>query len=295
MSETFEDEEVARIARHKGMLPIGQFSRITGLTLKTIRLYHEKELLVPSWVDRESGYRYYTERDVERARIIADLKELDLALDEIKGLLDGYDDEVGVLRFLEAQRERIEVRRENLGRVARRLDELIRAERDAQELLRTAPREVVEKDLSSVLVAGLRWRGRYSETGAALGRVCRQYGRYAVDAPLNLYYDDDYKEEDADIESCIPVRAANEAPGFAVHTLPGGRALSLLHRGPYSELSRSYSRIMRAMDERGLEGRAPLREIYRKGPGMLFKGNPKNYLTEIQILVADREEERGEP
>jgi DNA-binding transcriptional MerR regulator/effector-binding domain-containing protein len=293
MSETFEDEEVARIARRKGMLPIGQFSRITGLTLKTIRLYHEKELLPPSWVDRDSGYRYYTERDVERARVIADLKELDLPLDEIKGLLDGYDDDKGVLRFLETQRARIEARRDNLGRVARRLDELIRAERDAAEIRRTAPREVVLKDLPSVLVAGLRWRGRYAETGVMLGRVCRKFGRHAVDAPLNLYYDEDYREEDADVESCIPVRPVDEAQGFTVHTLVGGPALSLLHRGPYSELSRSYTRIMSAMQERGLEGCAPVREIYRKGPGMLFKGNPKSYLTEIQILVVERETGKG--
>jgi len=293
MSGTYEDEEVARIARRKGMLPIGQFSRITGLTLKTIRLYHEKELLPPSWVDRESGYRYYTERDVERARIIADLKELDLPLDEIKGLLEGYSDDTGVLRFLETQRARIEARRDNLGRVARRLDELIRAERDAAELARTAPREVVAKDLPPVLVAGLRWRGRYAETGAMLGRVCRHYGRYAIDAPLNLYYDEEHKEEDADVESCIPVRTVSEAPGFTVHTLAGGQALSLLHRGPYSELSRSYTRIMSAMQERGAEGCGPVREIYRKGPGMLFKGNPRSYLTEIQILVAERRDGKG--
>jgi DNA-binding transcriptional MerR regulator len=43
----------------KGMFSIGQFSRITGLTVKTIRLYHEEGVLQPAWIDDETGYRYF--------------------------------------------------------------------------------------------------------------------------------------------------------------------------------------------------------------------------------------------
>ena len=39
--------------------------------------------------------------------------------------------------------------------------------------------------------------------------------------------------------------------------------------------------------EKGYAATLPYREIYLKGPGMLFRGNPKNYLTEIQILVEE--------
>ncbi len=268
------------------MLSIGQFSRITGLTVKTIRLYHEKGLLPPSWVDQESSYRYFTERDVERARAIADLRALELSLAEIKELLDEFEDEGGALAFLESQRQKIEAKRAQLAGVARSLDKMIEAERQALDLWRSAPHEVVEKDLVPVLVGGLRWKGSYAETGRMLGRVCRQFGRLACDAPLNLYYDGEYKEQDADIESCIPVRSGREAEGFCVHTLPGGRAVSLMHRGPYSEISRSYARLMGHFQERSLEPLLPIREIYRKGPGLLFRGNPKKYLTEIQVPVA---------
>jgi DNA-binding transcriptional MerR regulator len=286
MTWTIEDDEAARLDRHKAMLSIGQFSRITGLTIKTIRLYHEKGLLPPSWIDQESGYRYFTERDVERARAIADLRALELSLAEIKELLDEFNDESGVLAFLETQRRKIETRRDRLTDVARALDRMIREEREALGLWRSAPQEVVEKDLAPILVGGLRWSGSYAETGRMLGRVCRQFGRAACDSPLNLYYDDEYKEQAADIESCIPVRSGREAEGFVLHTLPVGRALSLMHRGPYSELSRSYTCIMSSIRGQALEPLLPIREIYRKGPGLLFKGSPKNYLTEIQILVA---------
>ncbi len=283
--DEFEHEEAARRARHAGMFAIGQFSRITGLSIKTLRLYHEKELLPPSWIDGDSGYRYYNENDVERARVIADLKTLELSLSDIKDLLDGYDDR-GALAFLEAQRQRIEERRAQLTRVAGTLDRLIRTERELAELACTAPREVTQVELTPCLVAGLRWRGTYAETGRMLGRVYRQYGRQTSGPPLNLYYEEEYKDEGADIESCVPVRGGREASGFTLHTLPAQRALALVHRGPYSDLCRSYARLMRRFEELRLEPGLPIREIYRKGPGMIFKGDPHNYLTELQIPVA---------
>jgi DNA-binding transcriptional MerR regulator/effector-binding domain-containing protein len=284
-----QEDEAARV-RRKGMFAIGEFSRITGLTIKAVRLYHEKGLLQPTWIDGDSGYRYFTERDVERARAVADLRELDFSLADIADLLNAYDDDAGVLGFLESQRRRIEERRENLGRIARRLDRMIRAEREAQALLRKDVSIVAEKDLSPMLVAGLRWKGRYAETGAHLGRVCRQFGRFACDAPLNLYFDGEHKEDGADIESCIPVRQARESSGFTLHTLPGGRFASLVHRGSYETIGRSYMRLVRFLRDRGYSAILPYREIYRKGPGLLLKGNPNNYLTEIQICVASPSE-----
>jgi DNA-binding transcriptional MerR regulator len=284
MTAPFEDD-AARQTRRRGMLSIGQFSRVTGLTLKTIRLYHEKGLLPPSVVDSSSGYRYYGERDVERARLVADLRALELPLAEIKALLDEHEDGAGTLAFLEAQRQRIATRRTHLGRMARELDRLIRDEKEALALAQST-QQISEKTLPPLLVGGLRWTGSYSDTGRALGQVCRRFGRYAADAPLNLYYDLEYKDEEADIESCIPLRSSHTASGFAVHTLPETRAACLVHQGPYSELSRSYARLLTHIEERGYAAVLPLREIYRKGPGLLFRGNPRTYLTEIQIPFA---------
>ena len=50
------------------MFTIGEFSKITGLTVKTLRFYHEEQLLVPSFVDPQTGYRYY---DVEGIQLPA--------------------------------------------------------------------------------------------------------------------------------------------------------------------------------------------------------------------------------
>jgi DNA-binding transcriptional MerR regulator len=281
MDQPVDDDRSAD--RPAGLFSIGQFSRLTGLTLKAIRLYHERGLLPPSWIDESSGYRYFTDRDVERARTIVRLRGLELSLSEIEELFTSYDVGAGALAFLEQQRQRIAARRQRLGHVARELDRMIRAEREALARLADEPAEIVEQTLEPLLVASLRWKGTYAETGRMLGRLYRTYGRRAAGPPLNLYYDDEYKDEDADIESCLPVRPAGPAAGFSVRTLPGGPCVSLVHRGPYSELGRSYGRLMRYLQEHRYAWSLPIREIYHRGPGVLFKGNPKNYLTELQV------------
>ena len=70
--------------------------------------------------------------------------------------------------------------------------------------------------------------------------------------------------------------------------LPGGRCVSLLHRGPYDELGRSYQRVFEYLEGKGLKPALPTREVYLKGPGMIFRGNPKRYLTEILLPIGGK-------
>lgn len=72
------------------MFSIGEFSKITSLSIKKLRFYHEKGLLSSASVDAGSGYRYYDQANVERPRVIAALRSLELSLDEIGEILRGY-------------------------------------------------------------------------------------------------------------------------------------------------------------------------------------------------------------
>ena len=105
-----------------------------------------------------------------------------------------------------------------------------------------------------------------------------------------LHYDGEFREDDADFEACVPIRQKKELEGVSVRELPGGRCVSLIHRGAYEELSRSYARIFDYINDRKYKTLLPSREIYLKGPGMIFRGNPRNYVTEIQILVEAKDD-----
>lgn len=145
--------------------------------------------------------------------------------------------------------------------------------------------DIEEKHLDPILVAGVRMRGPYSACGQGFARIGKSLGRYICGKPLCLYYDAEYRPDDADIEPCMPLRTAVEAEGIEVRELPGGRCVSLVHKGPYEELHNSYKRIRSYCAEQDYAMQVPSREVYLKGPGMLFKGDPKKYLTEIQILI----------
>jgi effector-binding domain-containing protein len=110
-------------------------------------------------------------------------------------------------------------------------------------------------------------------------------GRHASGKPLCLFYDGEYRADDANFEPCIPVRKEVPAEGIVYHDLPDGKCLSLMHRGPYEQLSRSYARILQHLKRRGFEFTLPTREVYHRGPGMLLRGNPQKYVTEIQLPI----------
>jgi DNA-binding transcriptional MerR regulator len=68
-------------------ISIGEFARRSRLSLKALRLYDERGVLVPSRVDRASGYRYYDTAQLDQARLVVMMRELQLPLKTVKQLL----------------------------------------------------------------------------------------------------------------------------------------------------------------------------------------------------------------
>jgi effector-binding domain-containing protein len=145
--------------------------------------------------------------------------------------------------------------------------------------------DVQEKVLPPVLVAGIRMKGKYSDCGKLFGTLCRGAGGAAAGSPMLLHYDAMFKADGADFEACIPLKSSKTIAQASVRELPGGKCVSLLHHGPYEELGRSYDKVAAYLQARGYRALTPSREIYLKGPGMIFRGNPQKYVTEIQMLV----------
>ena len=59
---------------------IGEFARLTHLSVRTLRRYHDADLLVPATVDELTGYRYYAADQISTAQVIHRLRELDVPL-----------------------------------------------------------------------------------------------------------------------------------------------------------------------------------------------------------------------
>lgn len=267
------------------LFSIGEFSRITGLTVKTLRFYHEEGLLVPAAIDPASNYRFYRESQIELARAIAWLRRLELSIADIRELLDKREHEEGVLALMERHKNALRDKVARYRRALKEVDAFLTQERQAYTMSDSVF-QIEEKLLPSLKVAGIRTKGRYADCGKAFGRIGRSLGRHLAGKPLLLHYDAEYKEEDADFEACFPVSGGESSGEINVHELPATRSICLMHLGPYEQLGNSYARILQHIKSGGHQILMPTREIYHKGPGIIFRGNPKKYLTEIQIPIA---------
>jgi len=279
----------AREAKNRGACQVfttGQFSRISGLSVKALRIYQDQGILVPSVVDRQNGYRHYDFANVERARIIVFLRQMMFSLEEIKEILSKASDDADTVSLLENQRAHLESKIREMKHTRRSIDQLIASEKEAKTLAARNINQIEEKTIPSLLIAGIRIKGKYADCGQAFAKLARQIGRHISGKPINLFYDSEYNKEEADFESCVPVKNTKNIPGVEFKTLPGGQAVSVVHSGAYAQLGQSYAKVFSYVNERGYKALSPSREIYIKGPGIIFKGNPERYLTEIQFLVA---------
>ena len=265
------------------MFSIGEFSRITSLPVKTLRFYHEKGLLVPAAVEPGSGYRYYSKENVDSARVILTLRKMDFSLSEIGEILHECHDEADLFDYFVQRRESVqsEIRRQQ--DIASMLDGVIRTERETRALMKKVSFDVEEKAVEAVLIAGIRMKGKYSDCGQGFAKLGKLVGRYICGKPMCLYYDGEYRENDADFEACFPIRKPIEIDGVSVRELPAARCVSLMHQGPYDQLGRSYEIVFAHANDKGYSIELPTREVYIKGPGMIFRGNPKKYVTEILL------------
>ena len=75
-------------ARASDLMTIGAFSRQSRLTPKALRLYAALDLLEPRFTDPQSGYRYYLADQLERAQLIALLRQLEMPLNRISAVLE---------------------------------------------------------------------------------------------------------------------------------------------------------------------------------------------------------------
>ncbi len=272
------------------MFSIGEFSRISGLPVRTLRFYHEKELLVPSAVDAETGYRSYDERNLEMARVIVALRGMEFSLDEIAEILAGATDDADILDHLERKKEKLRARMRQYQNIVGQIERVIQQERTSREVaqMQAILSEFEEKDVPRMLVAGIRMVGCYGDCGQGFATLGKRLGRHIVGKPLCLFYDGEYREGDANFEPCFPIRQVVDVDGISVRELPGIHCLALVHHGHYDGLRNSYARMLKCAKERDYEISLPTREVYLKGPGMIFRGNPKKYLTEIQFPICER-------
>lgn len=266
------------------MYRIGEFSTITNLSVKTLRYYDVEGLLCPS-SRTESGYRLYNEDDFARARRIALLRSFDFSIAELRDVLAHCADDADLRCYL------LEKQAQLAGRIAREQQTIAAIDRHLaqikQEEVTTMTYHVEEKQIPAQSVLSVRHTGAYGDCGPLLGPMYREAGGKAAGAPFHLLYDNCFRDGDAELEICLPVRGAVRCKTSRQIEIPACRAVCVTHTGPYNSLNLAYKAAFDYMAAHGLKAALPTRLIYEKGPGMLLRGNPNKYVTHVIIPIKE--------
>lgn len=265
------------------MYKIGDFSRITNLTVKALRYYDEENILKPSYRNEENSYRFYDDKDFNKAELIMLLRNLDFSISEIKDVINICGDKPDLSYILEEKKNMVKKRIIKEKELLKRINLYITPNSMEVDSMNY---KIEVKDIPAVKVASIRYKSKYSDCGKYLGIIYRLLKGNTNGQPFNCYYDGEYKEV-ADIESCVPTLKQICDSRVTLKELPKIRAISIIHTGTYGTINKAYKAILDYTEEKNINCLTPSREIYIKGPGMIFKGNPNNYITEILVPIEE--------
>ncbi|MFI5491254.1 MerR family transcriptional regulator [Actinoplanes sp. NPDC051859] len=200
-------------ARDLQGLTIGEFGRRAGLSIKALRLYEISGLLPPAAVDPGSGYRRYTTDQLDRARRISLLRQLDMPLAVVAEVLSGSDDEAAARldRWWDAQERDMQARRSSMSWFRAHLLAADRPDPGYQVRQRTVP---------AVKIASIRYE---TDQQGLLDRIL--HGAWELSAAFGaavtaphwvIYHGVVTPENDAPIEVCVPVTGPVEPTGDIV-------------------------------------------------------------------------------
>ena len=241
-------------------IAIGDFSRMTHLSIKALRHYHHLGVLVPAEVDSSSGYRFYRADQIPVAQVIRRFRDLGMPLEDIKAVLQATDPAVRT-DLIVAHLDRMQTQLSQIQGTVASLRALLDGPPPPIPVEhRTVPAVPALAIAERVTMADLEawWADAFGELHAAVDAAAVTPG-----VGGGLYPGELFEVEAADIIAFLPV--PGEIPGTErakVVEIPAAELAVAVHRGSFAELDRTYAAVGIHVAERELGVDGPIREYY---------------------------------
>lgn len=268
------------------MFKIGDFSKLSRLSVKILRNYDEIGLFKPYYIDDANGYRYYSASQIPKLNRILAFKELGFSLKEIELLMEKELSLDEVLVFLTEKRKNVLQTIKAEQEKASRIEAYIKILK--QEDI-TMKYDIILKEMPSLKVISLRYIIPCYEEEGILWKELNDYmnnnhikcGNYTY----AIFYDTGYKEKDVDVEVAMSVSECGEDKGrFKYKELDAVKDMaSTIHKGSYETITMAYNALTVWLENNNYEMNGPSRALYIEGPWN--KSNPDEWITELQIPV----------
>ncbi|HET9077026.1 MAG TPA: MerR family transcriptional regulator [Acidimicrobiales bacterium] len=245
-------------------LSIGDFSRMTHLSVKALRHYHDIGLLEPAHVDRFSGYRYYDTGQVARAQVIRRFRELGMPTEEVKAVLDAPD-VPGRNDVIMAHLDRVHAQLEQARTTVETLRAMLRPEPVPVPVEYRVVPAVPALAVGEVVAAADAvewWMGAFDELEA----VVAETGAQRAGPSGTLFPGDFFEAEKGDLVAFVPLLhpARHGSERAHPYEVPAAELAVALHAGAFSDIDITYGRLGVHVASAAIGVDGPIREYYLK-------------------------------
>ncbi|MFD3158768.1 GyrI-like domain-containing protein (plasmid) [Haloimpatiens sp. FM7330] len=147
--------------------------------------------------------------------------------------------------------------------------------------------DIKVRDVEPIRVAYMRYKGVVTEANKVFPNVFKAIRGKVNSAPFFCYYAMNPDTKVGELDLCVPTSETPITSGIEVKEIPRIKAVCVTHIGPYETLQNAYTAINKYAQSHGLILQPPFREVFIKGPGMILKGNPNKYITEILFPIKE--------
>ena len=251
--------------KHDNLMSIGQFAKASRLSLKALRLYDRKDLLKPHRIDVHTGYRYYDEGQLERARMILLLRSIDMPLDEIKEVLAAP--RATSSNLVEHYWGEVESRMQHGRRVVDHIYLILRGEE------KHMPYRVEQKELVDTMMISIRDEVSITDLIHYIDRSIASLRVFAVDAglevtgpPMGIYHGEVNEDSNGPVEIGLPFEGeAIPTDVIVVRALQGGPVAyttTTVEQARFPEILQAYDAVHEWIRQSGYQISESPREIY---------------------------------
>ena len=268
------------------MLKIGEFSKLVRVSARMLRYYEKCGLLVLAETDCFTGYRIYSAAQISILSRIVQLRDMGFGVEEINDLLPNFKDASIMQEALE--KKSIEIRTV----ISNEQGKLEKIAAMCGTLKKECVNMVFEfelKELKAQNVISLREKipayDKEGELWEKLGKFMAENNIACESGGYSIYYDEDYKETDIDIEIAVPVQSFGKSKGdFIFKELePIPTAATVRFSGPYEGYNEAIGKLAAWIEKNGYEMDGLIRGLAIAAPGDV--SSPEDYMTELQVPV----------
>lgn len=269
------------------MFKIGEFSKLTQVSIRMLRYYDEVGLLKPEYIDKLTGYRMYSADQIPVLQKIILLRDIKFKIAEIKKIILSRE-QINISDELEKKKreiqQKIELEKKSIAKIESAISEIANSNFKIHC-------NINFKSVGKILILSLRdIIPTYFYEGALWSRLYDFIKKENIPIKhdmynnVALYHDIDHKDENMDIEVGVIVDKAGEnKDGFVYREVEGIEKMAYaMVYGPYENLLKAYKMLAYYLESHNEHmAEKPSRQICHIGAA--DTENPEEYLTEIQI------------